>query len=84
MYGYMLMKTTLNLDERLMRDAKRIAAERGVTLTSLVEEALRRAIETPKARPRSSLSIPTITGNKLPKVDVADRVELYEWMEKDR
>ncbi|MEX0984545.1 MAG: DUF6364 family protein [Actinomycetota bacterium] len=35
------MKTTLNLDAEVLREAKKRAAEQGTTLTHLVEEALR-------------------------------------------
>lgn len=80
----MAMKTTLNLDERLMRDAKRLAAERGVTLTSLIEEALRQAVEEPMVRSRSPLRIPTVAGTAEPDVDIADRDALYERMENRR
>lgn len=34
------MRTTLDLDDRLLAAAKRRAAERGTTLTAVVEEAL--------------------------------------------
>lgn len=35
------MRTTLNLDTALMREAKKQAAESGMTLTKLIENALR-------------------------------------------
>jgi hypothetical protein len=37
----MMMRTTIRLDERLLREAKRVAAASGRTLTSVIEEALR-------------------------------------------
>jgi hypothetical protein len=36
-----MKRTTIRLDDELMRRAKSSAAERGITLTALIEEALR-------------------------------------------
>lgn len=38
------MRTTLRLPDDLLKEAKKRAAERGTTLTALVEEALREAL----------------------------------------
>jgi hypothetical protein len=38
------MRTTLNLDDALMREAKKHAAETGTTLTDVIEQALRRSL----------------------------------------
>ena len=35
------MRTTINVDDGLLAEAKRRAAERGTTLTALIEDALR-------------------------------------------
>lgn len=35
------MRTTIRLDDELLRDAKRVALESGRTLTAVIEEALR-------------------------------------------
>lgn len=75
------MKTTLNLDDRLVRQAKKLAAERGVTLTSIVEEALRGVLVEP-SRPRPyRFRMRTVKGTRPPEVDIADRDALYDWME---
>ncbi len=39
------MKITLDLPENLLREAKALAAKEGITLTELVESALRKAVE---------------------------------------
>ena len=39
------MKTTIDIADRLLRDAKREAARRGTTLREVVEIALRRHLE---------------------------------------
>ncbi|MBI4730468.1 MAG: DUF2191 domain-containing protein [Acidobacteria bacterium] len=75
------MKTTLNLGEDLMRAAKKTAAERGVTLTSLVEDALRAALTPAPASRRFQLRLPTVRGRRAPTVDIGDRDALLERME---
>jgi hypothetical protein len=47
------MRTTLNLDDDLARRAKQSAAERGTTLTALVEAGLRRELQAHGRPPRS-------------------------------
>ena len=41
------MRTTIVLDDRIAREAKRLAARRGITLSELVGEALRTALAEP-------------------------------------
>lgn len=41
------MRTTIVLDDGLAREAKRLAARRGITLSDLVGEALRAALAEP-------------------------------------
>ena len=75
------MKTTLNLDDELLREAKRRAAEEGITLTRLFEDALRTALtDEPPAEPYR-FEIPIADGGGPPRVDVADRDALYDLME---
>jgi hypothetical protein len=75
------MKTTLNLDDHLMRLARKSAADRGVTLTQVVEEALSAAVlgNVPAAPFR--LRWTPVRGDRPPDVDVADRSALYDRME---
>ena len=42
---FICMRTTLDLNDTLVRRAKALAAERGTSLTQLIEEALRLASE---------------------------------------
>jgi hypothetical protein len=76
------MKTTLNLDEELLAHAKRRATERGVTLTHVIEEALRGLLLGPARPPPFRLQLPTLRGDRPPPVDPADRDALYELMER--
>ncbi len=75
------MKTTLNLDDQLFRAAKKLAAERGVTLTQVVEEALRLAITPPSSKKSYRLRGFTTKGGAGLPINVADRNALYDWME---
>lgn len=75
------MKTTLNLDDELLRKAKRQAAARGTTLTAVVEEGLRTVTSTPPEPVRFELSLPIVRGDGLPRVDPADRSALYDVMD---
>lgn len=74
------MKTTLNLDDELFRDAKKRAAEDGTTLTHFVEEALRNALTDEPPEEPYVFTFPTISGGPF-LVDIADRDALYDLME---
>lgn len=39
------MRTTVRLDPQLLGEAKRMAAETGKTLTSIIEDALRESVQ---------------------------------------
>lgn len=76
------MRTTLNLDDGLMREARKKAAAEGRTLTSVIEEALRLLLRRPTGQgERFRLRWVTKAGPAAPGVDVADRDALYERME---
>jgi len=76
------MRTTLNLDDHLMRAVKRRAAETGRSLTATVETALREFVqqEAKPARPYR-LRWVTVRGGVQPGVDLTDRDALLERME---
>ena len=50
------MRTTLNLDDHLMREVKSHAASQGVSMTSFIEQTLRLALA--RDRPRSHRPLP--------------------------
>jgi hypothetical protein len=76
------VRTTLDLEDRLLRDAKRRAANDGRTLTAIIEDALRQYLA-PPAQPRKAFRLRLLTrkGRLVPGVDLADRDSLYERME---
>jgi hypothetical protein len=47
------MRTTITLDERLMAQLKRRAAEQGTSVSKLVEQAVRLLVRTPRAAAES-------------------------------
>lgn len=75
------MKTTLQIDDEVMRRLKREAARQGKTMSELVETALRKLLEAPAAR-KPLAPLPTFdSGGHL--VDIADRDALYRAMEEE-
>ena len=76
------MRTTLNIDDRLYRAVKQRAALTGLTITQIVEEALRAALRAAdEPRPAFKLRWVTVEGRLRPGIDLADRDSLYELME---
>jgi hypothetical protein len=77
------MRTTVRLDERLMKDVKRFAHETGRTLTAFIEESLREALarrRAPQARER--VRLPVFGGDGLqPGVDLDDSAALLDRMD---
>jgi hypothetical protein len=76
------MRTTLDLDDTLIRKARRRAAEDGTTLTAIIEAALRQHLTPaqPVGKP-FRLKLLTKKGRLVPGVNLADRDALYEQME---
>jgi len=74
-----LMKTTLNIDDSVMRQLKREAMRQGRTMSELVETALRLLFQSQK-KTQDLPPLPTFhSGGAL--VDIADRDALYHAME---
>ena len=75
------MKTTLNIDDTVMKRLKSEAGRQGCTMSELVEMALRRLLEE-TANPVSKLKpLPRYDMGRT-FVDVANREALYEFMER--
>ena len=76
------MRTTLDIDDGLLRKAKKRAAEDGITLSQLVEDALRLRLMPPSTTRRPfRLKLLTRKGKLRPGVDLADRESLHDAME---
>ena len=78
----MSARTTIRMDERLLKDAKRFALEHDKTFTALVEETLRDKIY-PKAKlAREPVVLPTHDGGGTrPGVDLTNRHQLEDIMD---
>ena len=77
------MRTTIRLDDDLLREAKRVAAESGKTLTALIADALRETLAR-RARgiPRERIRLITEPGWGLrPGVDIDSSAALLDLME---
>lgn len=81
------MRTTVRLDDALLDRAKREAARRGETLTSLIERGLRLVLARPQGRrERRRVAIPVCRqgGGTLPGVDLDDSAALLDIVERRR
>ena len=76
------MRTTLNFDDRLLREAKKRAAENGETLTALIERSLRAYLQPKADRGRGyRLKLLIKKGRPVRGVNWDDRDSIYERME---
>ena len=75
------MRTTLDLDDRVLKQAKRRALEQGETLTRFIEGAIRSRLAESANLPPFRLTLLTKKGEARPGVDWDDRDSIYEHME---
>ncbi len=80
------MRTTVRLDDDLLREAKQFAARTGRTLTAVIEDALREMLARRGTRPRRTrVKLPTFKGRGLrPGVDLDDAASLLDLMDAAR
>jgi len=76
------MKTTLHLDDRVAKGAKRHAEIHGTTLTAVINTALRQFLARSRG-PKQEFELELLTRDTgaLPGVDIEDRDAIYEAME---
>lgn len=76
------MRTTVRLDDDLLRAAKQHAAAAGTTLTSVIEQALRRELDRATAPQHDpAYRVPTFSSGVRDGVDLDDSAALLELME---
>jgi hypothetical protein len=77
------MRTTVRLDDDLLRQAKALAARTGRTLTAVIEDGLREALARHRRRQeRPRVALPTFKGKGLqPGVDLDDTAGLLAIMD---
>lgn len=82
---FLCMRTTIQLDDQLLLEAKQYAAQTGRTLKAVIEDALREALaRTEVTRPQTRVSLKTFKGRGLqPGVDLDDTSSLLDLMERD-
>lgn len=77
------MRTTIRLDDALLRRAKAAAAMSGRSLNDLIADALRASLATRPARGRVA-ELPVFSGNGLqPGVDLDDNAALLDLMDRE-
>jgi len=76
------MRTTVRINDDLLRRAKKRAAAEGRTLTSLVEEGLQLTLSKAKSSRRKRVKLPVsqATGGVLPGIDLNRSSDLEEAM----
>lgn len=80
----MVKRTTIRLDDQLLKDAKRLALETGRTLTAVMEEALRAALahSTKKTRRRRvNLPVDRSGGRLMPGVNLDHNASVRDIMD---
>jgi Arc/MetJ family transcription regulator len=75
------MRTTIDLNDALLRKAKQRAARDGTTLRELVEAALRRYLGGAAGPQRYELKWRTESGRLQPGVRIEDRDSLFDIMD---
>lgn len=81
------MKTTLDLPDELLIEAKKRAAEERRTLRSLVEEGLRMVLSSKRSRrpgSRPKIEWVTVDGGLPDDLDLSSREKMHEWIRKHR
>jgi plasmid stability protein len=78
------MRTTINLNDDLLRQAKIEAAKSGRTLASILEDALRESLARQTKQPtrkKVTLPVSTMSGGVQPGVDLYDSASLLDLMD---
>lgn len=79
------MKTTLNIDETVMKQLREAAARRGTTMSALVEAGIRRVLSPAPSTHKQDDALPPLptwhSGGA--RVDISNREELYRIMDED-
>jgi hypothetical protein len=78
------MRTTVTLDDDVLKAAKRRARDQDRALKDVINEALRQGLAMSETRrlPAYTFRLKTVDGRLLPGVDLTDRDKLFELMER--
>jgi hypothetical protein len=77
------MRTTIRIDEQLLKEAKQLAIRKGKSLTSIIEDSLRESLSRQRSSgQREPVRMITFSGKGLlPGVDLDDSAALLDLME---
>lgn len=75
-----MKRTTLTIDDDLLRRLKAAAAQQGKTLASLINELLRQALAIRSRREGYTLKLEGWDAEPQPGVDILDRDKLFDLM----
>jgi metal-responsive CopG/Arc/MetJ family transcriptional regulator len=81
------MRTTIRLDDQLLKSAKRLAHDTGKSLTAVIEDALRQTLarQTTSKQTRKPVKLTTVSGHGVrPGIDLNDSAALLAFMEQPR
>ena len=79
----MLVRTTLTLDDEMLRRARKKAAQENRPLKEIINEALRVGLDSGGQRRSAHFKfrLKTVKGRLMPGVDLTDRDKLFDLME---
>ena len=81
---FFCMRTTIHMDDHLLAELKRVAAESGRTLTAVIHDAVRESLSRRGATDRPTVELPVFHGTGvMPGVDLIDTASLLDVMERD-
>jgi len=80
------MKTTLDIDDRLLAEAKALAAREQTSLTRLIEEGLSLRLRPPARRAKVKIDLPVSNtrGGLHPHIDYTSNKSMFEAAEDDK
>ena len=76
-----MARTTISLEDQLLKSAKKAAAERGKSLAAFVEDAVREVLARRPERGTRKVKLPTAPGAPRPGVDLDHTGDLLYLME---
>ena len=76
-----MVRTTLTIDDEVLKRIREKAARDGRTLQETVNDLLRQALTPPRSRPRASLDLRGWEAATRPGVDLLDRDKLFDLMD---
>lgn len=75
-----MARTTLTIDDVVLRQLKKMALEQGRTLQAVTNDLLRRALATPEPPKGYTLRLKGWEAQEQPGVDILDRDKLFDLM----